>query len=153
MTVRVGMVVILPMWWPLDQFWHLHHVEFDVKFIFFWKINEIIWKLGWNTSYLVATIWVLFPNLLSSVSNSSSCWKFMQLHEKIVEIHPIWWPLDGFCSLVCWVWCQIQLFVEIYANYMKRWLKYVLFGNHHMCFGLPLCIKLSPELMLKSGMN
>jgi hypothetical protein len=32
-------------------------------------------------------------------------------------------------------------------------LKYVLFGNHQMCFGLPSCIKLSPELMLKSGMN
>jgi hypothetical protein len=39
--VCVGMVAILPMWWPLDQFQHLHHVEFDVKFIFFQKINEV----------------------------------------------------------------------------------------------------------------
>jgi hypothetical protein len=35
MKVCAGMVVIPPMWWPLDQFQHLHHVEFDVKFIFF----------------------------------------------------------------------------------------------------------------------
>jgi len=30
--------------------------------------------------------------------------KFMfllQLHEKMVEIHPILWPLNGFCSLSC----------------------------------------------------
>jgi len=31
--------------------------------------------------------------------------------------------------------------LEIYANYMKRWLKYVLFGSHKMCFSFPLCIK------------
>jgi hypothetical protein len=43
-------------------------------------------------SYLVATRWVLFPNLLSLVS----CSKFMQLNEKMVEICPIWWPLDVF---------------------------------------------------------
>jgi len=107
MKLHLGMVAIPPMWWPLDQFRHLHHVEFDVKFIFMHKINEVTWKLGWNMFYLVATKWVLFPNLLSLVSNSSSCWKFMQLHENLVEIHPIWWPLDGFCSLPCWVWCQI----------------------------------------------
>jgi hypothetical protein len=79
---------------------------------FFWKINEVTWKLGWNTSYLVATRWVLFSSLLSLVSNLGSCWKFMQLHEKMVEIHPIWWPLNGFCFPTCWVWFQIQLFVE-----------------------------------------
>jgi hypothetical protein len=105
--VCVGMVAIPPMWWPLDQFQHLHHVEFDVKFIFFQKINEITWKSCWNMSYLVATIWVLFSNLLSLVSNLGSCWKFMQLHENLVEIHLIWWPLDGFCSPAYWVWCQI----------------------------------------------
>jgi hypothetical protein len=35
MKVHVGMVVIPPMWWPPNQFQHLHLVEFDVKFIFF----------------------------------------------------------------------------------------------------------------------
>jgi hypothetical protein len=105
MKVRVGMDTILPMWWPLDQFRHLHHVKSNVKFILFWKINEIVWKLGWNTSYLVATKWILFPNLFSLVSNSNCSRKFMQLHEKIVEIHTIWWPLDGFYSLDCLDWC------------------------------------------------
>jgi hypothetical protein len=102
MKVHVGMVAILPMW-PPNQFWHLHHVEFDVNFIFFWKINEIIWKIGWNMSYLVATKWVLFHNLLSLVSNLSYCWKFMQLHEKMVKIHSIWWRwvfFPGLLSLV-----------------------------------------------------
>jgi hypothetical protein len=67
--MRVGMVAIPPMWWPLDQFWQLHHVEFDVKFIFFQKINEITSKLGWNTSYLVATTWFYFP----------TCWVWCQI--------------------------------------------------------------------------
>jgi hypothetical protein len=129
MKMCVGMVAIPPTWWPLGRFRHLHHVEFDVKFIFFLKIYEVTWKLGWNTSYFVATKWVLLPNLLSLVSNLASCWKFMQLHENIVEIHPIWWPPYGFCFLACWVWCQIQIFVEN-LFYMKIWLKYVLFGGH-----------------------
>jgi hypothetical protein len=93
MKVCVSMVAIPPMWWPLNQFRHLHHVEFYVKFSFFWKINEVTWKFGWNTSYLVATRWVLFSSLLSLVSNSGFYWKFMQLHENMVEIHHIWWPL------------------------------------------------------------
>jgi hypothetical protein len=105
MKVHVGMETILPMWWPPHQFQHLHHVESNVKFILFWKINKIVWKLGWNTSYLVATKWILFPNLFNLVSNSNSSRKFMQLHEKIVEIHTIWWPLDGFYSLDCLDWC------------------------------------------------
>jgi len=113
-----------------NRFWHLHHVEFDVKFTFFLKIYEVTWKLGWNTSHLVATIWVSFPNLLSLVSNLGSCWNFMQLHEKIVEIHLIWWPPNGFNSPTCWIWFQLQLFVENLCNYMKKWLKYVLFGGH-----------------------
>jgi hypothetical protein len=117
----------------------LHHVEFGVKFTksFFSNNYEVTWKLGWNKFYLVATKWVLFLSLLNLVSNSTSYWKFMQLHEMMVERRLIWWPLDGFCSPTCWVWCQIQLFVELY-NYMKRWLKYVLFGGHYMCFGPPL---------------
>jgi hypothetical protein len=41
MKVCVGMVAIPPIWWPQDQFRHLHHVEFDVKFIFFLKIYEV----------------------------------------------------------------------------------------------------------------
>jgi hypothetical protein len=41
MKVRVGMVAIPPMWWPPYRFQHLYHVEFDVKFIFFRKINEV----------------------------------------------------------------------------------------------------------------
>ncbi len=32
MKVRVGMVEVPLMWWPLDRFKHLHHVEFDVEF-------------------------------------------------------------------------------------------------------------------------
>jgi hypothetical protein len=112
MKMCVGMVTILSIWWSPDRFRHLHHVEFDVKFIFFLKINEVTWKFGWNMSYMVTTRWVLFLSLLSLVSNSSSCWKFMQLHENMVELHPIWWPLDGFCSLAYWVWFQIQHFVE-----------------------------------------
>jgi hypothetical protein len=79
MKMRVGMVAIPSMWWPLDRFQHLHHVEFDVNFTFFWKINEVTWKLGWNTSFLVATILVLFPNLLNLVSNLGFCWKLMQI--------------------------------------------------------------------------
>jgi hypothetical protein len=35
------MVAILLVWWPLDRFQHLHHVEFDVKFNFFLNIYEI----------------------------------------------------------------------------------------------------------------
>jgi len=140
----VGMVAILPIQWPLGGLRHLHHVEFDVKFTFFLKIYEVTWKIGRNNSYLVATRWVLFPNMLSLMSNLASCSKFMKLHENMVEIHLIWWPLDGFCSPTCWVWCQIQIFVENLLNYMKIWLKYVLFGGHHMCFGRPLHIELSP---------
>ncbi len=125
MKACVGMVTILPMWSPRDRFWHLHHVEFDIKFTFFWKINEIIWKLGWHTSYLVTTRWILFPNLLSLVWNSSFCWKFMQLHSKIIERHPIWWPFRwvlflNLLSLVsnstfCWkVLCKLhEKMVEI----------------------------------------
>jgi hypothetical protein len=123
MKVRVGTVAILLMWWPPHQFRDLHHVKFNVKFTFFSKINEIIWKLGWNTSYLVATRWVLLPKLLSLVTNSSSCWKFMQLHEKMVKIHHIWWPLDGFCSLAIWVWCQIQIFVENLCKLHEKMVK------------------------------
>jgi hypothetical protein len=41
MNVHVGMVAIPPIWWPLDGFQHLHHVEFGVKFIFFLKIYEV----------------------------------------------------------------------------------------------------------------
>jgi hypothetical protein len=35
MKVHVGMVVIPPIWWPLDGFQDLHHVEYGVKFTFF----------------------------------------------------------------------------------------------------------------------
>jgi hypothetical protein len=87
------------------------------------------------------------------MSNSLSFWKFIKLHENLVEIHPIWWPPDGFCSPTCWVWFQIQFFVKHLCNYMKRWLKYVLFGGHYMCFGLPSHIELSPKLKLKSKIN
>ncbi len=76
------------------------------------KIYEVTWKLGWNTFYLVATKWVLFPNLLSLVSNLGSCWIFMQLHKNMVEIHLIWWPLDEVCSPTYWIWFQIHVFVE-----------------------------------------
>jgi hypothetical protein len=38
MNVRVGMMTILPIWWSLDWFRHLHDIEFDVKFFFFLKL-------------------------------------------------------------------------------------------------------------------
>ncbi len=41
MKMCVAMVTILPMWWPLDRFQHLHHVEFGVKFKFLLKIYLI----------------------------------------------------------------------------------------------------------------
>jgi hypothetical protein len=53
-------------------------VEFGVKFKLL-KIYAIIWKFIWNTSYLVAIRWVLFPSLLYLVSNLAFCWKFMQI--------------------------------------------------------------------------
>ncbi len=58
---------------------------------------------------------ILYPNLLNLVSNSTSCWKFMQLYEKMVGIRLIWWPLDGFYSLTCWVWCKFSFLLKIYA--------------------------------------
>jgi hypothetical protein len=54
-------------------------IEFGVKFRFLLNIYAITQKNGWNTSYLVATRWVLFLNLLNLVSNSVFCWKFMQI--------------------------------------------------------------------------
>jgi hypothetical protein len=89
-------------------------IEFGVKFRFLLKFYVITWKDGWNTSYLVATKWVLFPNVLSLVSNSIFCWKFMQLHEKMVEICLIWWPLYVFWPpLVYWIKSWIKLKFEI----------------------------------------
>jgi len=41
MKVRVAMVVIPPIWWPLDTFQHLHHVEFGVKFTVFSKFMKL----------------------------------------------------------------------------------------------------------------
>jgi hypothetical protein len=71
-------------------------VEFGVKFTFLSICFATTWKDGWNMSYLVATKGVNFlPNMLSLVSNLTFCWNFMQLHEKMVEIPPILWPLDG----------------------------------------------------------
>jgi hypothetical protein len=147
--MHVGMVPIPPMWWPIDQFWHLHHVEFDVNFTFFWKINEVTWKLGWNTCYFVATKWVLFPSLLSLVSNSGSCWKFMQLHEKMVEIHPIWWPLDWFCSPTCWVWCQIQLFVENICKLHEKMVEICLIWWPPNVFWLPFMYWIKSRIKIK----
>jgi hypothetical protein len=39
---------------------------------------------------------------------------------------------------------KFNFLLKIYANYMKKWLKYVLFGGHQMGFRLPSCIELSP---------
>jgi hypothetical protein len=41
MKVPIGMVAIPLVWWSLDGFRNLHHVEFDVKFTFFLKIYEV----------------------------------------------------------------------------------------------------------------
>jgi hypothetical protein len=48
---------------------------------------------------------------------------------------------------------KFSILLKIYANFIKRCLKYVLFGSHHVCFGLSLCIELSPQLKLKFEMN
>jgi hypothetical protein len=77
----------------------------------------------------------------------------MQLHEKMVEIHPIWWPLLGLFFNLWSLVLNFRFLLKIYANYMKGWLKYGLFGGHQMCFGFPSCIELSLELKLKSGIN
>ncbi len=93
-----------------------------------WKCMLAWWQFflcgGHQTNFDICT-------MLNLMSNSLSSWKFMKLHENLVEIHPMWWPPNGFCFPICWVWCQIQVLIEMFCNYMKRWLKYVLFGGHH----------------------
>jgi hypothetical protein len=84
-------------------------VEFGVKFIFLLKLYAIIWKDAWNTSYLVAIKWVLFPNILSLVSNLAFCWKFMRLHEKMVEICLIWWPPNVFLAPPPMYWIKSKI--------------------------------------------
>jgi hypothetical protein len=75
MKVHVGMMVIPPIWWPLDKFQHLHHVEFDIK--------------------------------------------FMKLHENFVEICPILWLLDGFCSQHVEFGVKFSFLLKTLCNYMK----------------------------------
>jgi hypothetical protein len=133
---------------PIDN-----HIEFEWKFKFLMKNYECACWHGGNSSYLVATRLIDICTMLNLMSNSFSSWIFMKLHENLVEIHFIWWPLNGFCFPTCWVWYQIEVLVQNLCNYMKRWLKYVLFGGHHMCFGFPSHIELSPKLKLKSGIN
>ncbi len=60
---------------------------------------------------------------------------------------------NWFCSLAIEFGVKFNFLLKIYANYMKRWLKYVIFGGHHMCFGLISCIELSPKLKLKFEIN
>jgi hypothetical protein len=86
-------------------------VEFGVTFTFLLNFFAIIWKDGWNTSYLMTTKWVnLFPNVLSLVSNSIFYWKFMQLHEKMIKIRPIWWPPNVFSPpLAYWIKFRIKV--------------------------------------------
>jgi len=108
------MVEIPTIWNPLHN-----HIEFKWKFKFLMKICESACWHGGNSFYLVATGWVLFPSMLNLVSNLTYCWKFMQLHENMVEICPIWWPPYEFCSLTCWVWYQIQLLVK--KTYVTTW--------------------------------
>jgi hypothetical protein len=108
------MVEILVIQKPLNN-----HIKFEWKFKFLIKNYESACWHGGNSSYLVAIRWVLFPNMLSLVLNSTSCWKFMQLHEKMVEMCPIWWPLDGFYFLARWFWCQIQLLLNFFVTTWK----------------------------------
>jgi len=68
--------------------------------------------------------------MLNSMSNSLSSKTLMKLNENLVEICPILWLPNGFCSPNYWVWCQIQVLVENLCNYMKIWFKYILFGGH-----------------------
>jgi hypothetical protein len=128
-------------------------VEFGVKFRFLSKCFAITMK-RWLKYFLFGTKGVnLFPNMLNLVSNSAFCWNFMQLHDKMVEISYLvatrWVNLfPSMLSLVsnsafCWTFMQLH----------ERWLKYVIFGAHQMCFGLLLHIELSPKLKLKSGIN
>jgi hypothetical protein len=48
------------------------------------------------------------------------CSKFMQSHKNMVEIHPIWWPPYGICCPACWIWFQIQHFVEILCKLHEK---------------------------------
>jgi hypothetical protein len=100
----------------------LHHVEFGVKFTFFLKIYEVTWKLSWNMSYLVATRWVLFPSLLSSMSNLAFLLKFYAMTWKngwnmFYMVATIWILFSNMLSFV-----SNSAFCQILCNYMKRWL-------------------------------
>jgi hypothetical protein len=86
-------------------------IEFGVRFKLL-KIYAIIWKLGWNTPYLVAIRWVLFPNLLNLVLNLT-CWNFMQITWKdgwnmsyLVAIDVFWPPL------MYWIKSKIKVKVQ-----------------------------------------
>jgi hypothetical protein len=57
--------------------------------------------------------------MLNLMSSSLSLGKLMKLREILVEIHPIWWPVDGFCPWTYWVWCQIKVLLKIYAMTWK----------------------------------
>jgi hypothetical protein len=39
--------------------------------------------------------------MLNLMSNLFSCKTLMKFHANLVEIHSIWWPLDGFYFLAC----------------------------------------------------
>jgi hypothetical protein len=121
-----------------------NHIEFEWKFKFWMKIMKVhvgmlaippMWYKCWhggNSSHVVQMYFNDFDicTMLNLMSISLSSRKLMKLHENLVEIHFIWWPPNGFCSLAYWVWCQIQVFVENLCKYMKIWLKYILFGGH-----------------------
>ncbi len=57
----------------------------------------------------------------------SACWHGGN-SSYLVAIKPI------LTFAACWNWCQIHVLLENLWSYMKTWLKYVIFGGHHMGF-------------------
>jgi hypothetical protein len=109
---------------PLDK-----HIEPKIQ-VFNENYESTCWH-GGNSSHVVATRPIL--TFAPCMSNSLSFGKLMKLYENLVEICPILIGHSNQMNFVpptyC-VWCQIQVLVENLCNYMKRWLKFILFGGH-----------------------
>jgi hypothetical protein len=56
------------------------------------KIDIVTWTCGCNKSYLVAIRLVLFPSYWVWCQIQLFIENLCKLHEKMVEICPIWWP-------------------------------------------------------------
>jgi hypothetical protein len=102
------MLEILVIRKPLDN-----HIKFEWKQVF----KEKLWKC-----MLTSRQFLQFPpngfdicTMLNLMSNSLSSWKFMKLHENLVEIHLIWWPQLGFVPQVIELGVKLSFLLKIYA--------------------------------------